>query len=112
MQSLTYSRRPIYIGEICFGSNPYLLVVSFKILVYILNLICRKAFNFLSVGHQEKTKYHLVNWQSLARPNICGGWGIKNNHWFGEALSAKSLWRAIFGSMLWHQVISSKYLRD
>ena len=47
----------------------------------------------------------------IAKPKKCGGWGFKNIFSFGKALAAKILWRSLFGTGMWHEVILKKYLK-
>ena len=52
----------------------------------------RKCFIFLWKGR----KYFgilAVKWTRIEKPNIFGGWGLKNIHHFGRALATMSLWR-------------------
>jgi hypothetical protein len=54
---------------------------------------------------------HLASWDLISRPKSLGGWGIRNIHWFSQALAFKSLWRDLFGSGLWRKAIKKKYLK-
>jgi hypothetical protein len=45
------------------------------------------------------------------KPKSLGGWGIRNLDWFSQALAAKSLWRALFGTGLWSLAMHKKYLK-
>jgi hypothetical protein len=40
---------------------------------------------------REKEGIPLVKWSKLAKPKESEGWGLKNIHFFGQALAAKSL---------------------
>ena len=50
-----------------------------------------KVFKFLWPGRKDKSKFHLVRWDLVARPKDMGGRSIKNSFWFVNALAAKSL---------------------
>lgn len=78
----------------------------------ILEALRKCIFRFLSAGTSSHTKYHLEAWQNLAIPKGYGGWGMKHIFWFEEALSVKSLWRALFNDSLWSDVIRNKYLKS
>lgn len=60
---------------------------------------------------QDKPFFHLSKWKTLAKPQICGGWGLKSICDFGEAVPAKSLWRGQFLLGMWHAVLKVKYLK-
>ena len=53
----------------------------------------------------------MVKWVKLARIKKEGGWRIKNFYLFGEALAVKCLWRGIFSTGMWSDVIRSKDLK-
>ena len=82
-----------------------------KIPKSIFNKIRRRMFSFLWSGNKETKSFHLVRWDTLAKPKKCGGWGFKNMFNFGKALVAKFLWRIMFGNGMCHEVIIKKYLK-
>jgi len=61
--------------------------------------------------HKDKEGIYLVRWDSLARPKSYGGWWIKIIFQFATKLLAKSLWRGLFSSSMWNEVIKEKYLK-
>ena len=81
-----------------------------KVKKSILYAINHKIFKFLWPCSRERTEYHLVKWDYVARPNSIGGWG-KNVFKFAKALSTKKLWWALFMDSLWHWVIMEKYFK-
>jgi hypothetical protein len=42
-----------------------------------------------------------VEWKEVAQPKYEGGWGMKNIHLFGKALTPKRLWRVTTKKILW-----------
>lgn len=86
-----------------------------KIPTSILTGIRRKIFHFIWTGNHSQ-KFHLIDWERLARPVELGGWAIKNIHIFSSALLAKSLWRSLWRVLsednLWILVIKKKYFRS
>jgi hypothetical protein len=89
----------------------YWLLLS-RIPRLVLELIRRRIFRFLWSSHKEKERFHLVKWDRLARPKEFGEWGIKNIFHFGKSLATKSLWRALFTSSMWSEIIKAKYLKQ
>lgn len=65
--------------------------------VSILHTLRKRMFNFLWSENVVKEKFHLDNWESIARPKLLGGWGLKSIFLFGKALATKILWRGLFG---------------
>jgi hypothetical protein len=59
---------------------------------------------------RKKGGVPLVKWHCIAKPKSLGGWGLKNIHHFGKALTTKSLRRVINYTGLWKKVISRKYI--
>jgi hypothetical protein len=49
----------------------------------------------------------LVKWRKFATPKELGGWGLKNIHFFAQALAARSLWSLIDCETLWGCVMKS-----
>lgn len=70
----------------------------------------RLSYNFLWSGSSDHSRQHLCNWESLAKPKIKGGWGIKNIFHFSKALVVNSLWRVLTKPCIWHSVIKDKHL--
>ncbi|CAL2226100.1 unnamed protein product [Prunus armeniaca] len=62
----------------------------------------------------DKTKLHLVNWDTVCQPKSCGGLGIKKKtHCMNQALLAKTSWKIFQKDQgLWSQVLNGKYLKD
>jgi hypothetical protein len=61
----------------------------------VLETIRKKCFKFLWYRKIENEEICLVKWKNIAKPKEEGGWGLKNIHFFGNSLAAKSLWRVI-----------------
>ena len=59
-----------------FPSLPVYWFALALISVSILNKIRKRIFSFLWGSSKNIFHFHLVNWQTLARPLILGGWGI------------------------------------
>jgi hypothetical protein len=76
----------------------------------ILNKLCSLSYAFLWSGHKEKFQFHLCRWDLLARPKICGGWGLKNLPLFNSALIANTYWRALTHGSIWNKILLGKYL--
>jgi hypothetical protein len=76
----------------------------------ILNKIRKLSFAFLWSGHKEKFQFHLCRWDLLARPKICGGWGLINLPTFNSALLANTFWRALTHGNIWNIILLGKYL--
>ena len=77
----------------------------------ILEKLKKLIFSFLWGSSVEKRKYHLVDWLSLSWPTSLRGWGIKHLGWFSLSLCLKSLWMVLKGTGIWHQILSTKYLK-
>ena len=78
----------------------------------ILDKLRKLIFSFLWGSSIEKRKYHLVDWLSLLQPTSLGGWGIKHLGWFSLSLHLKILWMVLKGTGIWHQIFSTKYLKN
>jgi hypothetical protein len=76
----------------------------------ILVLLRRLSYNFLWNDLAGKRRFHLCDWQTLAKPRKSGGWGFKNLSSFNSALLACSFWRALSHDSIWNRVIIDKYL--
>jgi len=76
----------------------------------ILNKLCILSYAFMWSEHKEKFQFHLCRWDLLARPKICGGWGLKNIPLFNSALIANTYWRALTHGSNWNKIILGKYL--
>jgi hypothetical protein len=76
----------------------------------ILENVRRIYFKFL--WEETKDQYVLpwVKWESLATPNMLGGWGLNFFFLFSKALAAKSSWRLINTKNLWTKVVIQKYI--
>ena len=76
MVKLVLENVPVYWISLC------------KIPKSILHAIRCRVLNFLFSGSRDKSKFHLVWWDSVARPKEIGGWVIKNIEIFCKALAA------------------------
>lgn len=66
-----------------------------------LHKLRKRMFNFFCSGNPTKEHFHLASGETIARPKLLGGWGLKNIFHFGKALETKSIWRGLFGKGLW-----------
>lgn len=80
------------------------------ILESIRHMIKNMIFNFWWFVKKGRRKFHLVKWETLARPKEYGGWGIKNLFHFGTTLATKNIWKSLFAPGMWNDVIITKYL--
>ena len=53
----------------------------------------------------------VTSWESLSKPKLMVGQGIKNLNWFNWALCAKSSWRTLFDEGLWGGNVKAKCLK-
>ena len=92
-------------------SLPVYWLAFASIPVSILNKMRQMIFSFLWGSSKNKFCFHLVDWQTLAMPFDSRGWGIKNLHQFSISLRLRSIWWVLKGTGIWHQFISTKYLK-
>ena len=83
-----------------------------KIPKTILNCLRQRIFSFLWGNSIQGKCLHLVDWMTLSRPFVYGGWNIKNLEWFGMAPRLKSFWMVLKGLGIWSSVIKTKYLKN
>ena len=74
----------------------------------ILNLLRQSIFTFLWGKNDERPRYHLARWDSVAIPYEYDGWDIKNLEWFGISLKLKCFWQLLMGSGIWNSIITYK----
>jgi hypothetical protein len=90
-----------------------ILVYWFSLVVVpssIIKTIRSKIFQFLWSGAvNQKSKIHLTSWESISKPKVLGGWGIKNIKWFNIALVLKTIWIGLSGNGLWGEILRAKY---
>ena len=67
---------------------------------------------FIWSGNPERSTYHLVHWDIIARPVSKGGWGLKNMHFFSLSLREKILWLVSSGGNLWSNIIRDKHFQS
>ena len=66
--------------------------------------------SFLWKGGKEKQRIHLLNWDTICRPKIEGGLGIKRLGDMDLALRAKKAWILGIGALaLWKDIQLNKY---
>ncbi len=78
------------------------------------SIICR--LNQISAcyiwgGKSTHQKFHLARMKDISIPKQQGGWGIKELRLFGQALICRTLWRGIFGSSTWSNIIRQRYMK-
>lgn len=66
--------------------------------------------DFLWVGSRQKKKIHLSKLDSICRPIVDGGWGIKDTLNCILTLLTEKLWRDFEFLSIWHKIIVEKYL--
>jgi len=93
-------------------SLPVYWCALFPIPSSILDKLRKLIFNFLWGSSAVKKKFHLVDWQLLARPISLGGWGIKHLPLFCISLRMKNFWFALNNSGIWNQLIRTKYMKN
>ena len=76
----------------------------------VLNWICMMTFSFLWSWEKFSTFYHMCNWETLAKPKIFGGWGIRNIYLFNKSMVENNLWQVLMKDGIWHRVIKDKYI--
>ena len=74
----------------------------------IINLLRRFIFNFLWTGGPKSGKLIMIGWENRYLLKDLGGWGIKNLHWFNDALRMKIFWRGLTGNTLWSTILKGK----
>jgi hypothetical protein len=75
----------------------------------VLNRIRKLVFSFLWSGNKKTSTFHLCNWETISKPKVFGGWGLRNIFCFSRALAAKSLWRGLMHPGIWQRVLKDKY---
>ncbi|CAL8122129.1 unnamed protein product [Prunus armeniaca] len=71
------------------------------------NQLDKLNMNFLWGFTGDKTKIHLVNWDTVCQPKSFGGLGIKKIHCMNQALLAKTGWKIVQKDQgLWSQVLN------
>jgi hypothetical protein len=105
----------IYWGTLSFDQGHFRksvkLVGSGNLPSMILQRISQIVFSFLWFGSHKKKRFHLCNWQLIARPKHHGGWSLRNMFSFSRAMAVNTLWRALMQEGLWHRVLKDKYFR-
>jgi hypothetical protein len=91
-------------------SQPVYWMALAHIPITVLNRIRKLVFSFLVVRQQAKKSYHLCNWETLSKPKLYGGWGLRNIFIFYRALATNTLWRVLMKNDIWKRVIKDKYL--
>jgi hypothetical protein len=76
----------------------------------VLNKIRQLVFSFLWSGNKKSRSYHLCNWETVSKPKLYGGWGLRNIFIFYRALASNTLWRVLTKIGIWNRVIKDKYL--
>jgi hypothetical protein len=75
----------------------------------ILNMIHKMVFSYIWLGKKQASTLHLCNWETIAKPKVYGGWGLRNIYCFLRALAAKSLWHGLMHPGIWKRVLKDKY---
>jgi len=75
----------------------------------VLNKIRQLVFSFLCSGNKKSISYHLFNWETFSKPNLYGGWGLRNIFIFYRALASNTLWRVLTKPGIWNKVTKDKY---
>jgi hypothetical protein len=85
------------------GQSVYWMVLA-SIPIPVQDKLQKLTYNFLWTG------MHHCNWETLAKPKLQGGWGIRNIFTFNTTLDANSLWWVLTTKGIWSLVIKDKYL--
>ncbi|XP_050386206.1 uncharacterized protein LOC126802601 [Argentina anserina] len=68
--------------------------------------------DFLWGDTEDKKKIHLVNWETVCKPKILGGLGIKRTYDMNQAMLAKASWRIWQNDPgIWNTIFKEKYLK-
>ena len=72
--------------------------------------VTREIRRFLWQGGKSSNlkKFHLVNWETVCRPKICRGVGVRDPNIMNLALGAKILWRIVSRKKSWWKEILQK----
>eukprot|EP00253_Pinus_taeda_P010868 PITA_10868 len=62
-------------------------------------------------GKTIHQKFHLARMKDISIPKQQGGWGIKELRQFRYALICRTLWRGIYGSSPWSNIIRQRYMK-
>jgi hypothetical protein len=90
-------------------SQPVYWMALAHIPISVLHRIRKMMISFLWSGNKNKQSYHLSNWESITKPKLYGGWGLRNIFVFYRALATNTLWRALMKMGIWKRVIKDKY---
>jgi hypothetical protein len=74
---------------------PIYTMQSVKLPMSVCDSLDRLNRNFLWGHNEEKKKIHLVKWEQICKPKICGGLGLKRTALINHALLAKTGWRIL-----------------
>jgi hypothetical protein len=91
---LSLGGRFVLIKSILESQEVYWMALA-AIPVTILNRIRQLIFTFLWSGGSEKKHLHLCSWDSIAKPKLVGGWGLRNIFLFNKSLASNTLWRVL-----------------
>eukprot|EP00253_Pinus_taeda_P019663 PITA_19663 len=105
---LGFQLKPLYLA------SDWEWLVYWAHLFYIPSCIIRR--NHLTAcyiwgGSTSQHKYHLAKIKDISIPKQQGGWGIKDLRLFGCALICRTLWRGIYGSTPWSNIIRQRYMK-
>ena len=84
----------------------------FIVSLVVIDQIRKLVFHFLWDRKLNSSKFHLSFRESISKPKLCGGWGVKHLYLFNQSLCAKTLWRTLFNEGLWGMLIKQKYLKS
>jgi hypothetical protein len=87
--------------KVILESHPVYWLALANLPSMILQRIRQLVFSFLWSGSNKKKKFHLCDWQLIARPKHHGGWGLRNLVSF-RAMAMNTLWRELMQEGLWH----------
>jgi hypothetical protein len=90
-------------------SQPVYWMALAHIPISVLQRIQKMMISFLWLRNKNKHNYHLSNWETISKPKIYGGWGLRNIFVFYRALETNTLWRALMKIDIWKRVIKDKY---
>jgi len=76
----------------------------------VLTKIRQLSFSFLWASKKKSFRYHLCRWDLVSKPNLFGGWGLRNLNIFYWELSTNTFWRVLTKPDIWNRVIKDKCL--
>lgn len=74
--------------------------------------IDRLCANFFWQGADSSRHRHWISWQSIQKPQVEGGLGVRDLLQFQVCLAIKGLWSILHGSSLWSSYAWQRFIKD